>query len=231
MGAFPECSFEPGQGNLARRAVDLVLIVPSHLAAQHLPYPFQGAHALPGAQPDDPVLKPAVRPLDFSFRCGGESIHHLYPAFVRDPFPLGVDLVSLQIVLLPYRISSFHEAEYRMAVDIVRQGKAVRKPDALQRYDMVPSPFVFDDRGIEEVTAVIIKAGDQVPPRIDVRRPAVLGGVVLNQLAGIVGYDLSIVSLPDRPFPVKAPFFALSMMVGRDTFRLCFFVSWSRMKL
>jgi hypothetical protein len=93
-----------------------------------------------------------------------------------------------------------------MAVDIVRQGKAVQKPDHLQRYDMVPSPFVFDDRGVEQVTAVIIKAGDQAPPCINVGRPAVLGGVVLNQLTGIVGYDLSIVSLLGRPVPVKAPF-------------------------
>ena len=99
------------------------------------------------------------------------------------------------------------------------------EPYRFQRQDVLPSVFLFYHVCIEEITAVIIEARDQVPPRVNVRGPAVFRGVVLNQLTGVVGYDFAIVSLLGRPFPVKAPFFALSIMVGRDTFRLCFFLS------
>ncbi len=82
---------------------------------------------------------------------------------------------------------------------------------------MIPSVFPFHHVRIEKVTAIIVEARDKTPPLIDVGGPAVMGGIVLNQLSGVVGDYLPIVMFPFGLLAVEPVFFALSIMVGTDT--------------
>jgi hypothetical protein len=104
-----------------------------------------------------------------------------------------------------------------MAVHVVGKRDAVLQPHCLQRHDVIPSVFPFYHVRIEKVTAVVVEACDKAPPLIHVRRPAVLGGIMLNQFSGVVGDYLTIVMLPFGFLEVESPFLALSIMVGTDT--------------
>lgn len=82
---------------------------------------------------------------------------------------------------------------------------------------MIPSVFPCHYVRIQKIAAVIVQACDKTPPLSDVRRPPVMGRVVLNQLSGIVGNYLSIVMSPFGLPDVEPVFFALSIIVGTDT--------------
>ena len=96
---------------------------------------------------------------------------------------------------------------------------------------MVPSVFPFYNIRVEKIAAVIVDTRNEIPLLVSIRRPAVVGGIVLNQFPGIVGDHLSIMVLPFGLLEIEAPFLALSMMVGTDTSTLYFFMIWSRIKL
>jgi len=214
MAPLSDGSLKPDYRYLSCGTVDLMLVVAVDFVVQHVPRPVDGSDAFPGTGPHYPVLEPPVRPLDLPFCLGRQRVGYLHPAFFHDPLPLRIRFVGLQIVLLPDGISSLNEPEDRMAVHVVGKRDAVRKPYRLKRHDMVPSMFSFYNIRIEEVTAVIIDAGDEVPLLVRVGGPAVMGGIVLNQLAGIVGDYLSIMVLPFGLLEIEAPFLALSIMVG-----------------
>jgi len=109
-----------------------------------------------------------------------------------------------------------------MTVDIIGKRDTVPQPYRFQRHDVAPSVLLFYHVRIEEVTTVVVEAGDKPPLRIGVGRPAVLGGVMLDQLSGVVGDYLPVVVLPGGFIDIKAVFFALPIIVGTDTSCLCF---------
>ena len=208
-----------------------MLIVAVHFVAQHLPRRINSSDTLSGTRPYYPVLEPPVRSFDLPFCLRRQCICDLHFAFIHDPPPLRICFIGSQVLLLPNRISSFHETEDRMAVHIVGKRNAVLQPHCFQRLDMIPSVFPFHNIRIEKVAAVIVDAGDKTPPLINVGRPSVMGRVVLNQLSDIVGDYLPIMMLPFRLLKVESVFFARSIMVGTDTSWWCFFMIWSLMKL
>lgn len=103
-----------------------------------------------------------------------------------------------------------------MTIHVVGKRDAVPKPDCLKGQNMIPSVFPLHNIRIEKVTAVIVDARDEIPLLIGIRRPAVMGGIVLNQFSGIVGDYLPIVMLPFGLLEIEPPFWALSIMVGTD---------------
>ena len=71
---------------------------------------------------------------------------------------------------------------------------------------------------MEQAAAVIIEAGYEVKLFGDIRRPSMVGCIMLNKLSCVVRDDLVVMDGPLRPGEIKAVFFALSIMVGSDTF-------------
>lgn len=53
--------------------------------------------------------------------------------------------------------------------------------------DMMPGEFSFDQSGIEEKSTVIIQAGNQTPLILSIGRELVVGGIMLNKLARVLG--------------------------------------------
>lgn len=82
---------------------------------------------------------------------------------------------------------------------------------------MRPSCFFLLKLCIEQIPAVIIKAGYEIPFLVNVWRPEMMRGIMLNQLSCMVGYYLTIMDLSLRSWDIKPLFFALSMMVGKET--------------
>ena len=109
---FTECFFETNDRDLSGCTVHLNFVVPFDLIAQYFPYLCDAPHVLPCAGPDNAILKPSVRSLDFSFCLGGKSIYHFDAKVLQYLFPLGVCFICLYIVFSPYRIPLLYETEY-----------------------------------------------------------------------------------------------------------------------
>jgi hypothetical protein len=90
--------------------------------------------------------------------------------------------------------------------------------DALKGNNMTPARFPFDDACIEHIPAVVVEACNKVELLGDIGRPAMIGRVVLDQLSRMAGDYFPVMDDPLLFREVKAVFFALSIMVGRDTF-------------
>jgi len=52
---------------------------------------------------------------------------------------------------------------------------------------MSPGGLSFEEGGIEDEAAIIIEGGDQIPLLLSHRSPAVMGGIMLNQLTDVLG--------------------------------------------
>ena len=52
---------------------------------------------------------------------------------------------------------------------------------------MMPGEFSFDQSGIEEESTVIIQASDKIPLILSIGRELVVGGIMLNKLADVLG--------------------------------------------
>jgi hypothetical protein len=73
---------------------------------------------------------------------------------------------------------------------------------------------ICDPIGVQEVAAVIVYA-DDIPFDLGQGSPEVMGGVMLDELADIIGQDLTIMSFPLRPAEVKVMLLG-SLDDGRD---------------
>ena len=57
---------------------------------------------------------------------------------------------------------------------------------------MVPTGLFLNQLGIQHLPAVIIEAGDKIPLLSRVGGPLVMRGVVLDELADVIGHDLPV---------------------------------------
>jgi hypothetical protein len=73
---------------------------------------------------------------------------------------------------------------------------------------VVPTGLFFNQLGIEQLAAIIIKAGDEVPLRSRIGRPLVMRGIVLDELADVIGQDLPVMCLSLRSTKEKIMFFS-----------------------
>lgn len=178
------------------------IVVASDFLAQEGPGPADVVGVVSNAGADQAILKPLIRPLDLALGLGGQGVGDLDAAVPEDPFPLRIDLVGELAMVSPGRITALDEAEDRVRVDIVAQGKAVGAEDRLQGLDMRPRAFSTDKFGIEDEPGVVVDRGDQVPLFAGGGSPEVEGRVVLNELAGVLGQDRAVVDRALGPFEV-----------------------------
>jgi hypothetical protein len=71
-----------------------------------------------------------------------------------------------------------------------------------------PCRLVLEKIGEQQLSAVVIKGGNQRPFRLGIRRPAMKRGVVLNERANGAGDDLASMSLLFRMGPVTSDRFS-----------------------
>jgi hypothetical protein len=176
--------------------VDLTVVIAVLLKTEDLPGLPDGFNVFPRTCPDDSVLKPAVGTFDLPLGLRREGIAKLYPAFLKNLFPLWIDIIRHEIVLPPDRVPALDEAEDGVAVGVVGVRDPIAKDHVFQGLDMVPAGLPFDEVGMEEKPAVIVQARDQMPFDLGIGCPLMLGRIVLDELPHIVGQDLPVMGLP-----------------------------------
>ena len=133
-------------------------------------------------------------------------------------FPLRIGLVGFKGLLPPHGVPFLNIPEDRVIIDVVRERYPVAKTQAFQSLDVDPARLAGYNIRKEKASAVVIEAGDQIQPVVDVGRPSMIRGVVLDEFTGIVGENLVIMYGSFRLGAIKAVFLALSIIVGSDTF-------------
>jgi len=161
--------------DLSRRAVHLNFVVSFCLITQYFPYLRYGSYILPGAGPHDAILKPPVGPLDLPFCLRRKGVYHFDAKVKKHLFPLGICFVRFRIVLPPYGVPLFYKTEYRMIVYIVGKGQTISGAQRFQRADVTPTRLLFHDLRIEQVSAVVVEAGDKVQLVGNIGRPSMVG--------------------------------------------------------
>jgi len=175
--------------------VDLKAVIAVLLKTEDLPGMPDVFDIFPGICPDHSVLKPAVGAFDLHLGLKRKDIAKLYPAFLKDLLPLGIDIVRHEIMLPPDRVPALDEVEDGVAVGVVGARDPIAKDNVFQGLDMVPAGLPFDEVGMEEKPAVIVQARDQMPFDPGIGYLLMLGRVVLDELPHIVGQDLPVIGL------------------------------------
>lgn len=81
---------------------------------------------------------------------------------------------------------------------------------------MIPACFPLDEIGIEQIPAIIVDTGDEIPFRLGQRSPEMMGRVMLDEFSDIVGQDLTVMGFSFGPTRVKVILFG-PLNNGRDT--------------
>lgn len=110
-----------------------------------------------------------------------------------------------------------------MVIDVVGKRQSIPGADVFKGDDVRPTRFLLGNVGIKQAPAVIVEARDKVELLGYIRGPSVVRGVVLDQLSCMVSDYLPVMDDLFLLRNVKAVFFALRMMAGRETFASCFF--------
>jgi hypothetical protein len=105
-------------------------------------------------------------------------------------------------------VTALDETKNGMAVEVIRVADTLNEDNMFQGKDMGPCCSALEQIGIQQVAAVIVETRDQIPFHLGVRSKFVMGRIVLNKFSSVMSQDFSV---------VRDPFFALLMMVGKET--------------
>jgi hypothetical protein len=75
---------------------------------------------------------------------------------------------------------------------------------------MVPDGLLFNELGIQQLTAKIIEARDEMPFLLGVGGPSMVGRVMLDEFSNIIGQYLPIMGFALGPAQKKVMFFGPS---------------------
>ena len=105
----------------------------------------------------EPVLKPAVGAFDFPLRLGRECIGDPHIAVIQDLFPLGIDVVSEEVMRAPDGISPLDKSEDGVGVHIVGERKAIGEERGFQSPYVSPGGLLCMELRIEHEAATVIE--------------------------------------------------------------------------
>ena len=142
---------------------------------------------------DQMVLEPLIGALDLALGLGREGVDDLHVAVVEDLLPLRVHLIGDFKMVLPSGIAAADEAKDGMGVDVVGQRQAVFQEDRLKGEDMSPRGFGFNEFRVKDEARKIVQGSDEDPFFLSGGSPEVDGGIVLDELSGVVGENLAVV--------------------------------------
>lgn len=189
---FPQRLFESEIGNLQSRGMNLMEIIAVDLLPKENSSSLDVRRIIADASSNQVVLKPLVRALDLSLGLRGERVDDLDPTILQDLFPLGVHLVGKLTVIAPEGIAALDKAEDGMRIDVVGEGEPVSEENSLKGKDVWPGAFTSEEFCIEDKAGMIIYGGYQAPLFPRGWCPNMVGRVMLDELAGIMGQHLPI---------------------------------------
>jgi len=183
--------------NLLSGGVNLAVVVSMDFLAKNLLGRFNIGDIFSDTGSNQMVLEPTVRPFDLAFSLGRKSMSDFDIAVLQHLFPLRGGLVGQEVVFSPDGVSSLDKPEDGMRIDVVGEREAIAKEEGLERLNVSPAGFLFDQGSIEEEPTMIIEGGDEIPFLLGSGCPEMKGGVMLYQFTDITGQD----------FPVMGGFF------------------------
>lgn len=177
-----------------------LIMVAADFLAQQDPGPADVGGVVSHAGADQAILQPLLGPLDLARGLGGSGVGERAAAVLEAPFPRRIDRVGELAIVAPDRIPALDEAEDRGRVDRGAQGQAVGEAHRLQGLARRPGAFATEQRGREEEPGGGGERGEQVLFFAAVGSPEVAGGIVRDELAGVLGPDLAVVGRVRGPF-------------------------------
>jgi hypothetical protein len=187
-----------------------MIVIAVDFAAEDLPGIVNHLDVFLGAGAYQSILEPAIRPFDLAFSLRGEGVAGVNVTVSKDPFPLRVYVVGDQIMFSPDGVPALDEAENRVRVGVISVGGSIAKDHAFQGGDMVPAGLLFNELRIQQLTAKIIEARDEMPFLLGVGGPSMVGRVVLDEFSDIIGQHLPIMGFALGPAQKKVMFFGPS---------------------
>jgi hypothetical protein len=136
---------------------------------------------------DQPVLEPAIGTFHFPFGLWRQGIGDFHITIIQDLLPLRRGFIGQEVVFSPEGVPSLDKSKDGMGVYIIAIRESVLKDDGLQRQDMSPSGFLFDQSGIKDQAAIVIQGSDEIPFLLGRWCPEMIGGVMLDQFPHVTG--------------------------------------------
>jgi hypothetical protein len=187
-----------------------MIVIAVDFAAEDLPGIVNHLDVFSGAGAYQSILEPAIWPFDLAFSLRGEGVAGVNVTVSKDPFPLRVYVVGDQIMFSPDGVPALDEAENRVRVGVISVRGSIAKDHAFQGGDMVPAGLLFNELRIQQLTAKIIEARDEMPFLLGVGGPSMVGRVVLDEFSDIIGQHLPIMGFALGPAQKKVMFFGPS---------------------
>jgi len=105
-----------------------------------------------------------------------------------------------------------------MIVDIIGKGQSITGADTFKGGDVRPACLPLYNVRIEQISAIVVEARDQIELLSDIGGPSMVRRVMLDEFSCMVGDHFPVMGGLVRFRDVIAVFFALSMIAGRETF-------------
>ena len=172
--------------------MNLAVVVSMDFLAKNLLGRFNIGDIFSDTGSNQMVLEPTVRPFDLAFSLGRKSMSDFDIAVLQHLFPLRGGLVGQEVVFSPDGVSSLDKPEDGMRIDVVGEREAIAKEEGLERLNVSPAGFLFDQGSIEEEPTMIIQGRDEIPFFLSGRGPKMKLGVMLNEFSNITGQNLSV---------------------------------------
>jgi hypothetical protein len=128
-------------------------------------------HILSDTGANKPILEPLIRTFNFSFRLRRECIDDFDIAIVQYLFPLWICFIGQKVVFPSERVSALDKSKDGMRIHIIGKGDSVFQHERFQRKNVRPGCFSFEQLGIKNKTAEIVKRSDEMPLFTGLGRP------------------------------------------------------------
>jgi hypothetical protein len=161
--------------------ISMEFLIQDHLGIFNLPDIFSNTGSYQS------ILEPAVGSFNFALGLRGKGMDDFYIAVFQNLFPLRSGLIGQEVVFSPERVFSLDESEDSMRIHIISVRESIVKDDTLEGENMGPAGFSLNQSCIEEESTVVIQGGNKVPFLLGGWSPEMIGGIMLNQLSGIIG--------------------------------------------
>jgi hypothetical protein len=208
--------------NLLSSGVNLSIVISVDFLPKDLLSRFDIGNIFSDTNSNQPVLKPTVRALHFSFGLRRQGIGDFHITIIEDLFPLRGGLISQEVVFSPIGVPPLDKSEDGMGVYIVTVRESVFQDDRLEGQDMSPGGFLFDQSGIKDQAAIVIQGSDEIPFLLGRWCPEMIGGVMLDQFPHVTGQDFSVMEGPFGFLEIEAMLFSSTNHGGQGDFLTIF---------
>jgi hypothetical protein len=178
---------ETGIGDFLGSGMDLAVVISKEFLVEKPLGLLDLGHLFSDTGSDQAVLKPAIRPFNFSPGLRRKRVDHLHVAIFQNLFPLGSGLIGQEVMLIPEGVSASDKAEDGVGIDVIGIRESISEENGLQGQDMGPAGLFSNQDGIEEEAAVIIEGSNEIPFLLGGRCPQMMGRIMLDQFPGIAG--------------------------------------------